>query len=73
MIFFMNTILKLHLLAAEQEMRGSFWCLITCPRFLADFRIIYQWRTGSVQEKLIYVFGGNRRDCMGDDFTGPVG
>lgn len=39
-IFFMNSILKLHLLAAEQEMRGSFWGLITCPRFLADFRII---------------------------------
>ena len=36
----MNTVLKLHLLAAKQEMRGLFWCLITCLKFVAGFRII---------------------------------
>lgn len=33
----------------------------------------YQWWTDSVQKKLIYVFGGNRRDGVGDNFTGPMG
>lgn len=40
LVVFMNPALKLHLLAAKQEMTGLFCCLITCPKFLAGFRII---------------------------------